>query len=103
LSNVTLVCHDGDGNVAETVPAVGVAANTLTASSCPTSYPTDYGDRLATDATTYAYNALGEKMTVTTRRGRSLGQRDDDLRLRPGRSSHVGDGAADEHLGRGRE
>jgi YD repeat-containing protein len=66
LSNVTLVCYDGDGNVAETVPAVGVAANTLTASSCPTSYPTDYGDRLATDATTYAYNALGEKMTVTT-------------------------------------
>jgi RHS repeat-associated protein len=66
LSDATLTCYDGDGNVAETVPAVGVAANSLTASSCPTSYPTDYGDRLATDATTYAYNALGEQTTVTT-------------------------------------
>jgi RHS repeat-associated protein len=66
LSNVSLTCYDGDGNVAETVPALGVAANSLTASSCPTSYPTDYGDRLATDATTYAYNALGEQTTMTT-------------------------------------
>ena len=59
-------CYDGDGNVAETVPPVGVAANSLTPSSCPTSYPTDYGDRLATDATTDAYDALGDKTTVTT-------------------------------------
>jgi RHS repeat-associated protein len=66
VSDVTLTCYDGDGNVAETVPAVGVAANSLTAASCPTSYPTDYGDRLATDATTYADNALGEPTTVTT-------------------------------------
>jgi RHS repeat-associated protein len=65
-SDATLTCYDGDGNVAETVPAVGVAANSLTAASCPTNYPTDYGDRLATDATTYAYNALGEKTTVTS-------------------------------------
>ena len=64
--NATLTCYDGDGNVAETVPPVGVAADSLSASSCPTSYPSDYGDRLATDATTYAYNALGEKTTVTT-------------------------------------
>ena len=40
---------------------VGVAANSLTASSCPTSYPSDYGDRLATDATTTAYDALGRQ------------------------------------------
>ncbi|MGC2169273.1 MAG: DUF6531 domain-containing protein [Acidimicrobiales bacterium] len=65
-SDATLTCYDGDGNVAETVPAVGVAADSLTAASCPTSYPTDYGDRLATDATTYAYNALNEETTVTT-------------------------------------
>ena len=65
-SNVTLTCYDGDGHVAETVPPVGVAANSLTASSCPTSYPSDYGDRLATDATTTAYDALGDKTTVTT-------------------------------------
>ena len=64
--NATLTCYDGDGHVAETVPPVGVAANSLTTSSCPTSYPTDYGDRLATDATTTAYNALGNKTTVTT-------------------------------------
>jgi RHS repeat-associated protein len=62
----TLTCYDGDGHVAETVPPVGVAANSLTAASCPTSYPTDYGDRLATDATTNAYDALGDKTTVTT-------------------------------------
>jgi len=64
--NATLTCYDADSNVAETVPAVGVAADSLTASSCPTSYPSDYGDRLATDATTTSYNALGEKVTVTT-------------------------------------
>jgi RHS repeat-associated protein len=43
-----------------------VAANSLSASSCPTSYPSDYGDRLATDATTTAYDAQGNKTTVTT-------------------------------------
>ena len=52
--------------MAETVPPVGVAANSLNAGSCPTSYPSDYGDRLATDATTTAYDALGDKTTVTT-------------------------------------
>ncbi len=35
-SNATLTCYDGDGHVAETVPPVGVAANSLSASSCPT-------------------------------------------------------------------
>jgi RHS repeat-associated protein len=64
--NATLTCYDGDGNVAETVPPVGVAADSLTPASCPTSYPTDYGDRLATDATTYAYDPLGDKTTVTS-------------------------------------
>ena len=60
-SNATLTCYDGDGNVAEVVPAVGVATNSLTASSCPTDYPSDYGDRLASDATTTAYDAEGEQ------------------------------------------
>jgi len=61
-SNATLTCYDGDGNVEEVVPPVGVAANSLTPASCPTSY----GDRLATDATTTAFNALNEATTITT-------------------------------------
>ncbi len=65
-SQQTLTCYDGDGNVTETVPASGVAANSLTPASCPTSYPTGYGDRLASDATTNTYDALGNKTTVTT-------------------------------------
>lgn len=62
----TLTCYDGDGNVTETVPASGVAANSLTATSCPASYPAGYGDRLAADATTNTYDALGDKTTITT-------------------------------------
>jgi RHS repeat-associated protein len=65
-SQQTLSCYDGDGNVTETVPAAGVAANNLTASSCPSSYPAGYGDRLAADATTTSYDALGDKTVVTT-------------------------------------
>ena len=65
-SQETLSCYDGDGNLAETVPPVGVAANSLSASSCPTSYPSSYGNRLATDATTFAYDALGDKTVITT-------------------------------------
>ena len=66
LSDATLTCYDGDGNVAETVPPTGVAANSLTPASCPASYPTDYGDRLSTDATTTTYNALNEPTVVTS-------------------------------------
>ena len=33
--NATLTCYDGDGNVAETVPPVGVAADSLTAGELP--------------------------------------------------------------------
>ena len=66
LSNVILTCYDGDGNVAQTVPAVGVAANLLTAASCPTSYPAGYSDRLATDATTYTFNAAGDKTAMSS-------------------------------------
>jgi RHS repeat-associated protein len=62
----TLTCYDGAGNVTETVPPVGVAANSLTAGSCPTTYPSAYGDRLAGDSTTFAYDALGDKTTMTT-------------------------------------
>jgi RHS repeat-associated protein len=64
--NSTLTCYDGDGNTVETVPAAGVAANSLSASSCPASYPADYGDRLAADATTDTYDANGDKTTETT-------------------------------------
>ncbi len=67
-SQETLTCYDGDGEVSETVPPVGVAADSLTAASCPisTSTPDGYQTRLATDATTYAYDPLGDKQTITT-------------------------------------
>ena len=65
-SQSTLTCYDGDGDVTETVPPVGVAANSLTPASCPTSYPSGYGSRLATDATTFAYDALGDKTVITS-------------------------------------
>ena len=38
-SDATLTCYDGDGNVAETVPPVGVAANSLTAGFVPDQLP----------------------------------------------------------------
>ncbi len=66
LGNATLTCYDGVGNVTQVVPAVGVAANSLTATSCPTSFPSSYGNRLATDATATTYNALGLKTVVTS-------------------------------------
>ncbi len=66
LGNATLTCYDGVGNVTQTVPAVGVAASSLTAASCPTSFPSGYGNRLASDATSTTYNALGLKTVVTT-------------------------------------
>jgi RHS repeat-associated protein len=62
----TLTCYDGDGNVAQTVPAVGVAANNLTASSCPTSYPSGYSTRLASDATVSTFNAARDQIQQTT-------------------------------------
>jgi RHS repeat-associated protein len=63
--NVWLTCYDGGGNEAQTVPPAGVAANSLTAESCPTSYPAGYTGRLASDATTTTYNAAGEKTAQT--------------------------------------
>jgi RHS repeat-associated protein len=62
----TLTCFDGDGNVAQTVPPVGVAAGSLTAASCPTAYPAGYTDRLASDATTHTYDAAGDETASTT-------------------------------------
>ena len=64
--NATLTCYDGDGNPAQTVPAIGVAANHLGLSSCPTSYPAAYnpatsGNWLAPDATLASYNGLGQQ------------------------------------------
>jgi trimeric autotransporter adhesin len=64
--DATLTCYDGDGNVAQTVPAVGVAANSLTAASCPASYPSGYTDRLASDAAASTFNALGKQTQQTT-------------------------------------
>jgi RHS repeat-associated protein len=66
----TLTCYDGDGNVAETVPAVGVAANNLSPAGCPTSYPADYNPGtkapLASDATMYAYDSTDEQTAMYT-------------------------------------
>jgi RHS repeat-associated protein len=62
----TLTCYDGDGNITQTVPPVGVAANSLTPSSCPASYPSGYGSRLASDATTETFNYQGQKTSETT-------------------------------------
>jgi RHS repeat-associated protein len=65
-SDSTLTCYDGDGNTTQTVPAVGVAADSLTAASCPTTYPAGYSTRLAADATADTFNALGQKTQETT-------------------------------------
>ena len=65
-NNATLTCYDGDGNISQTVPPVGVAASNLTAGSCPTSYPSGYGNRLASDATTYMFDGQGNKSAITT-------------------------------------
>ncbi|HVB45079.1 MAG TPA: RHS repeat-associated core domain-containing protein [Streptosporangiaceae bacterium] len=65
-NNSALTCYDGDGHVTQAVPPAGVAANSLTAASCPSSYPAGYGQRLATDATTYTFNALNELTQQTT-------------------------------------
>ena len=97
VGNATLTCYDGDGNVAETVPPVGVAANSLTAASCSTSYPTDYGDRLATDATTTAYRRAGQEDDGhDARASRPERLRDEHRRLRSGRTAHVDHCATDE-------
>jgi RHS repeat-associated protein len=64
--NAHLTCYDEHGNVAQTVPPAGVAANHLTAASCPTSYPSGYTDRLASDATTHTFNNLGQETSSTT-------------------------------------
>ncbi|HEY1733343.1 MAG TPA: hypothetical protein VGG23_02765, partial [Acidimicrobiales bacterium] len=64
--NQTLTCYDGDGNVTQTVPPSGVAVGGLTAASCPDSYPSGYGDRLASDATTTTYDAAGDPVSSTT-------------------------------------
>jgi YD repeat-containing protein len=64
--DVTLTCYDGDGNAAQTVPPVGMAANSLTAASCPTAYPSGYSERLAADATVSTFNATGDMTAQTT-------------------------------------
>jgi|HubBroStandDraft_1064217.scaffolds.fasta_scaffold32071_3 YD repeat-containing protein len=64
--NASLTCYDGDGNAVQTVPPVGVAASSLTPASCPTSYPSAYGTRLASDATTYTYDADGNQTAITS-------------------------------------
>jgi RHS repeat-associated protein len=66
LGHATLTCYDGDGNAAQTVPAAGVAAGSLTTASCPTSYPSGYSTRLAADATITTYNAIGKQTQETT-------------------------------------
>ncbi|MGH3303503.1 MAG: hypothetical protein ACRDOK_17855 [Streptosporangiaceae bacterium] len=60
--NAALTCYDGDGNTAQTVAPVGVAAGSLTPASCPAGY----GNRLAADATVSTFNALGKMAQETT-------------------------------------
>jgi RHS repeat-associated protein len=64
--HATLTCYDPDGHITQTVPPAGVASGGLTPASCPSSYPSGYGNRLASDATTYTYNGHGEKTAMTT-------------------------------------
>jgi RHS repeat-associated protein len=64
--NATLTCYDGADQITETVQPLGVANNNLTPSSCPTSYPSGYGDRLASDASTWTYDAGGHQTKMTT-------------------------------------
>jgi RHS repeat-associated protein len=64
--NATLTCYDPEGHIAQTVPPAGVAAGNLTEASCPSSYPSGYGARLASDATVYTYNGYGEKTAMST-------------------------------------
>jgi RHS repeat-associated protein len=65
-SHTVLTCYDGVGHVAQTVPAVGVAAGSLTPASCPAAYPAGYSTRLATDATVTTFNADGKQLKQTT-------------------------------------
>ncbi len=65
VGDATLTCYDGDGQVAQTVPAAGVAANNLTQAACPNAYPSGYGDRLASDATTYSFDGPGHETAAT--------------------------------------
>jgi RHS repeat-associated protein len=64
----SLTCYDGDGHVAQTVPPVGVAAGSLSASSCPTTSPWGFGSPLASDATetSYSYGSAGLVVTTDT-------------------------------------
>jgi RHS repeat-associated protein len=64
--NATLTCYDGDHNTTQTVPPPGVAANSLAPASCPVSYPAGYADRLASDATTWTFDANGHQTETTT-------------------------------------
>jgi RHS repeat-associated protein len=64
--NATLTCYNGVGNIAQTVPASGVAENSLSPSSCPSSYPSGYQNRLAADATASTFDAAGHVTVMTT-------------------------------------
>ncbi len=61
-----MTCYDGEGNSTQTVPPTGVAANGLTAASCPAAYPAGYGNRLAADATTSTFDAQGDETSTTS-------------------------------------
>ena len=66
-NNAVLTCYDGDGNVAQTVPPTGVAADGLAPGSCPTNYPSAYQSApLAFDATMYTFDGNGNKTQMTT-------------------------------------
>ncbi len=67
--NATLTCYDGDGDVVQTVPPVGVASQNLTAASCPTAYPAGYVPSthlLASDATMVTFDGQGLQTATYT-------------------------------------
>ena len=70
LGNSVLTCYDADGNIAQTVPAVGVAASSLKPSSCPSAYPAGYNPagsaRLASDSMMTTYDSSGQQIATYT-------------------------------------
>ena len=92
----SLTCYDGDGNIVETVPPVGVAANSLTVASCAAStlYPGGYQNAsgieyapasLASDATFGHLRRAERKIERDDARSRwAVDHPDHYLLLRPG-------------------
>ena len=96
--NATLTCYDGDGHIAETVPPVGVAANALSASSCPDQLSHRLrrppGHRRHDDRIRRPRKQDHGDLSSTSG---AIGLRDHHLRLRRRWTAYLGDRSADEH------